>query len=306
MSILVYSEKKEIALQLLSKSKELANELELELHAVEIQDFGLDKYAQIVYKNIDDESNFDSEGISKLIVHISKQTEPDYIIIGASKRGKEVAPRIAASLGVGCMTECNSLEIEKGKIIVERFTYGGSTIAREISHSKPTVISVPPRTFQIASPSYNGSIESVYLDFPKPRSKIVEVKQKEISDTGIENANVIVSAGRGFKDKKDLILLEELAEVLGAKIGCSRPISADQGWMKEWIGISGKKVKPKLYIACGISGTIQHIAGIRDSQIILSINNDESAGIKNVSDYSVIGDLYEFIPAFTRALKEQS
>jgi electron transfer flavoprotein alpha subunit len=168
------------------------------------------------------------------------------------------------------------------------------------------VISVPPRTFQVAAPSYNGSIESVFLDFPEPRLKVVEIKEKEISDTGIENANVIVSAGRGFKDEKDLILLEELAKILGAKIGCSRPISADQGWMKEWIGISGKKVKPKLYIACGISGTIQHVAGIRDSQTILSINNDESAGIKKVSDYAVIGDLYEVIPAFTKALKEQT
>lgn len=306
MSILVYSEKKEIALQLLNKSKELAEKLGLNLHAVEVQDFGLEKYAQVVYKYNSKEYDFNSEGVSKFLVYLAKRTEPDYIIIGATKRGKEVAPRIAASLSVGCMTECNSLEVEKGKIIVERFTYGGSTIAREVSHSKPTVISVPPRTFQEAVPSYNGSIKLIDLDLPKSRLKVVEKKEKVISDTGIENASVIVSAGRGFRDKNDLVLLEELANVLGAKMGCSRPISADLGWMKEWIGISGKKVKPNLYIACGISGTIQHVAGIRDSQIILSINNDESAGIKNVSDYTIIGDIYEVIPALTKALKEQA
>ena len=123
----------------------------------------------------------------------------------------------------------------------------------------------------------------------------------------MENANIIVSAGRGFKNKDDLKILEELAEALGgAAIGCTRPISADLGWMEDWVGISGKKVKPSLYITCGISGQIQHVAGIRDSKIIVSINNDEGAGIHGVSDYSIVGDIYEVVPALVKALKEKA
>jgi electron transfer flavoprotein alpha subunit len=113
------------------------------------------------------------------------------------------------------------------------------------------------------------------------------------------------SAGRGFKERGDLKLLEELAEVLGAKMGCTRPIAADLGWMEEWIGISGRKVAPKLYVACGISGTIQHAAGIRDSQIIVSINSSEAANIHEMSDFSLVGDIYTVLPALTKALKEK-
>jgi electron transfer flavoprotein alpha subunit len=101
-------------------------------------------------------------------------------------------------------------------------------------------------------------------------------------------------------------MLEELAGVLGAQIGCTRPISADLGWLDQWVGISGKKVKPSLYIACGISGTIQHAAGIRGSQVIVSINSDESAGIHGLSDYSIVGDLYQVVPALTKALKARA
>ena len=121
----------------------------------------------------------------------------------------------------------------------------------------------------------------------------------------LEGAPIIVSAGRGFKAEEDLKLLEELAEVLGAKVGCSRPISADLGWMEDWIGISGRKVSPKFYLACGISGTIQHVAGIRDSQIIVSINEDANANINEISDYSLVGDLYTVLPALIKALKEK-
>jgi electron transfer flavoprotein alpha subunit len=151
-----------------------------------------------------------------------------------------------------------------------------------------------------------GEAVKLMVESPPPRVKVVERRPKHKSTVDLESAPIIVSAGRGFKAKDDLKILEELAGVLGAQIGCTRPISADLGWLDQWVGISGKKVKPSLYIACGISGTIQHAAGIRGSQVIVSINSDESAGIHGLSDYSIVGDLYQVVPALTRALRARA
>jgi electron transfer flavoprotein alpha subunit len=254
---------------------------------------------------LDNISEPSSKVFTKIVLEVTKQSNPDYILFGATKIGKELAARVAAVLGVGYITDCIMLKIENNNILCERLTYGGSTISKEICYSKPSIMSVPPRTFDEADPSYKGEIIELEIKAPKTRVEIVERRIKNVSNVNLENAKIIVSAGRGFKAKDDLALLEELAEVLGAKIACSRPISADHGWMDDWVGISGKKVKPKLYVACGISGTIQHIAGIRDSKIIISINNDESAGIHRLSDYSIVGDLYRVIPALSKAMKEQ-
>jgi electron transfer flavoprotein alpha subunit len=168
------------------------------------------------------------------------------------------------------------------------------------------VITVPPRTFQKPEgQSKKGEIVDLNVAKVDSRIKVLERRPKNTGDAGLENAKIIVSAGRGFKKREDLKLLVDLATELNAKMGCSRPISADLGWMDQWVGISGKKVAPRLYVACGLSGTIQHAAGIRDSQTIVSINNDEAAGIHEISDYSIVGDIYVVLPALTKALRER-
>jgi electron transfer flavoprotein alpha subunit len=120
----------------------------------------------------------------------------------------------------------------------------------------------------------------------------------------LESAEVIVSGGRGLRKKEDFALLRELAEVLGGEVGCTRPIAVDNKWFADWVGLSGHKVKPKLYIACGISGAVQQLAGIRDSKLIIAINNDPEAPIFEAADYGVVGDLYEVVPALTARLRE--
>jgi electron transfer flavoprotein alpha subunit len=133
----------------------------------------------------------------------------------------------------------------------------------------------------------------------------VETKPLETSSTRIEDADVIISCGRGLGKKEDKALLDELATVLCGQVGCSRPLAEDRKWFTEWVGLSGHKVKPKLYIACGISGVIQHVAGIRDAKLIVAINKDEQAPIFEIADYGVVGDLYEILPALKEALKKQ-
>ncbi|MCW4050630.1 MAG: electron transfer flavoprotein subunit alpha/FixB family protein [Candidatus Bathyarchaeota archaeon] len=308
MTYLVYSEDRELAFQLLGKARELADKTGSSVAAIvvgESQEYvkqGADKALKA------DLGEFNVETVKEALLEAVKMTEPSVIMIGATKRGKEVAPRVAAALGVGCMTECSSVDLgEDGKIIVERLTYGGSTVAKETSTSTTTVITVPSRSFEKLEPKERtGEIIELTFEAVKPRVKVLKRREKPRSSVDLESAPVIISAGRGFKTQEDLKILDELAEVLGAQISCTRPISADLGWMDQWVGISGKKVKPSLYVACGISGTIQHVAGIRDSQIIVSINNDESAGIHGLSDYSIVGDLYEVIPALAKALKEAS
>ncbi|MFC1803922.1 electron transfer flavoprotein subunit alpha/FixB family protein [Thermoproteota archaeon] len=308
MSILVFSEDKEHAYQLLAKATELAQKRDTNVYCLTAnnpQNY-INQGAETVYT-----IELDVLAIEPYRAALLKAVEAsgaDTILIGATKLGKDIAPRIASALGVGCMTDCSSVEYVDSEIVVERLTYGGLAIAKETSTSKPTVITVPPRSFEkLEAQQKTGEIKLLTFEVPETKIKVLERREKPKGDQDLENAAIIVSAGRGFKNKEDLKILEELAEALGgAAIGCTRPISADLGWMEEWVGISGKKVKPKFYITCGISGQIQHIAGIRDSKIIVSINNDENAGIHGMSDYSIVGDIYEVLPALVEALKEKA
>ncbi len=308
MSVLVWSEDRELAYQLLAKASELAGKMGTKTYVLagdEAQGYINQGADRVLVAEL---GEFAVEPYRAVLLKAVEVSGAETVLIGASKRGKEVAPRIAAALGAGCMTECNNVEYIDGEIIVERLTYGGSTIAKETCTSKPTIITVSPRSFDKLEPAQRtGETTELVFEVPVTRVKVLERREKPRGDQDLENADIIVSAGRGFKNKEDLAMLEELAEALGgAAIGCTRPISADLGWMEEWVGISGKKVKPSLYITCGISGQIQHIAGIRDSKIIVSINNDEGAGIHGVSDYSIVGDIYQVVPALVKALKEKA
>ena len=310
--VMVYSEDRELMLQLLGKGRELAEKLEARLSALLIgardAEVLIAHGADRVYVTDDpDLAQFSVEPYRAVVLEAVGKASPEVILIGATKRGGELAPRVAAALDTGCMTECISLDVDdKRRLVAERLTYGGSSIAKEVSHRRPHMATVSPRTFQKSEPSERtGEVVELEVNVPPPRVAVVERREKARGDLGLEEAPIIVSAGRGFKQREDLHLLEELAELLGAKIGCTRPIAADNGWLEEWVGISGHKVKPQLYIACGISGTIQHAAGIRDAGIIVCINKDEAANIFELSDYGVVGDLYMVLPALTRALKER-
>jgi len=308
MRFLVYSEDPEVGAQLTGRARALADQTGGDVIALTTGDPALCfKYGAGRVVKVDGLGEFAVEPYKAAMVRAVEAVNPDVVLIGATRRGKELAPRLAAALKVGSMTECTSVDVVDGRVVVERLTYGGSTIARETCTSSPTVISVPPRTYEKPEASDRaGEVMELKVTDPEPRVKVLERRSKPKASADLESASIIVSAGRGFKAKEDLRLLEELAEALGAQMGCTRPISADLGWMDQWVGISGKKVRPSLYVACGISGTIQHVAGIRDSQIIVSVNSDESAGIHGISDYSIVGDVYVVLPALVKALRDRA
>ncbi len=315
--VLVFSDDKKLTFELLNKGSELAKELGEKLTAViigktddtlskEYISYGADK----VFVAETDIDTFKAEEYANYFENIIKETNSETIIIGSNKNGKELASRLAGRLDVGCIIDCTNIYLKDKKLTSERIVYSGNAIAVEQFNSKPAIITVPSKVFDPLpkDDSRKGEITKKKFDVEKSASKILKVQEMKSEDVNVEDAEIIVSCGRGFKNKEDIKMVKDLAEAIkGKTVGCSRPIAADLKWLSEdhWIGLSGHKVKPKLYIAAGISGQIQHIAGMRDSGIIVAINKDPDALIFKSADYGIVGDLYEVLPKLTSAVKEK-
>ncbi|MCK5636067.1 MAG: electron transfer flavoprotein subunit alpha/FixB family protein [Thermoplasmatales archaeon] len=315
--VLVYSENKNLTIEMLSKATEIAKEQKKkvtsaiigkpdETLAKEYISYGADQ----VFIAETSLVSFKAEEYADILVNIVKETGAETILIGSNKNGKELSARLGGKLNAGCVVDSNNIYIKNNKLIAERVVYSGNAIAVEQFNSTPAIITVPSKAFDPLKKddTHKGDITKKKIDSEKSASKIVKVQEMKSEGVNVEDAEIIVSCGRGFKNKDDIKLVQELADVLkGRTVGCSRPIAADLKWMSEdhWIGLSGHKVKPKLYIAAGISGQIQHIAGMRDSGIIVAINKDPEALIFKSADYGIVGDLYEVLPKFTNAVKEK-
>ncbi|HDM26886.1 MAG TPA: electron transfer flavoprotein subunit alpha/FixB family protein [Candidatus Bathyarchaeota archaeon] len=189
-------------------------------------------------------------------------------------------------------------------MVADRMVYGGRAVSTQACKT-PAVVAVAPHAFEAKTVEKMGQVVEVEVDVPSPALQLVETRAREVSGAALEEAEVVVAGGRGIEKREDLKLLQELAEVLNGEVGCTRPLAEDRGWFTDWIGLSGRKIKPNLYIAVGISGAIQHVAGIRDAKIIVSINTDEEAPINQVADYIVNADLYEVVPALVEAIKRR-
>jgi len=312
--ILVFSEKYDLTLEMIGKGREIANELQTELVAVlvgsniqkkasELIKYGADKVFLIDNPALE---SFQAEMYLSVLHNLAANYQPDILLIGSTKNGKALAARLATRLETGCIPDCARLSVDKnGRLMGERITYGGNAVAKVTFRSRPQIVTIPARTFEKLEPrDRNGEITELDVKIEDPRTEVVETKPLETSSVNIEEAEIVVSCGRGLERKEDKTLLEELAKVLNGQVGNTRPLAEDRKWFTEWVGLSGHKVKPKLYIACGLSGIIQHVAGIRDSKIIVAVNSDPEAPIFEVSDYGVVGDLYEILPALTEALKK--
>ena len=307
--IFVFSENPNIELELLNKGRELADKAGRELatlsfseeEANELVGYGADQ----VFLT-EKPAEFYAEVYTDIIASLAEKHDIDTILIGATKRGKELAPRIATRLGTGSASECFDLDIVDGGLVVKRRVYSGNSVATEKFIRKPEVATVPAMTFEKAEKvKREGKIEKVKLTIKPPGKSIKGFKEKAKEGIKIEDAIFIVSGGRGVKAKGDFILIQELADTIGGEMGCSRPIASDLKWVSEdhWVGLSGHKVKPKIYIACGISGQVQHLAGMRDSGMIVAINKNADAPIFKIADYGIVGDLYKIIPELMGILK---
>ena len=315
--VLVFSDDKKITIELLSKGSELAKELGKKNTAVIIGKSDETIAKEYITHGADNvfiaETNLDSfkaEEYAGILENVIKETGSEIVLIGSNKNGKELAPRLASKLKTGCVTDSINLSLKNKKLTVERIVYSGNAIAVEEFNSKPSIVTVPSKVFDPLpkDEKHTGEIVKKKIDVEKSASKNIKIQEMKSEGVNVEDAEIIVSCGRGFKNKEDIKLVGELADALkGKTVGCSRPIAADLKWLSEdhWIGLSGHKVKPKLYVAVGISGQIQHIAGMRDSTVVVAINKDSEALIFKSADYGIVGDLYKVLPKLTSAIKEK-
>ncbi len=299
-----YSDSEDVANELVTAAGELANGLGGRPVAVEIGEprDRVEAPARLLLKG--DLSNGSSpEVASEALFRAAKSLQPGVVLIGATRNGREVSSRLAVKLGWGCLSDALKVLVRDKSVVVERGVYAGKVVAKVMCPT-PAVVTVKPGSY---GKSYRGhpDIESVFeVGQLSGTVKVVARKTKEAGAVDLKKARVIVSAGRGVKKKEDLPQLEELAKDMGGALGCSRPLSSDLGWLPEecHIGLTGVTVKPELYVAVGISGQLQHVAGMKDSKVVVAINTDAGAPIFQACDYGIVGDLYQVVPALRKAL----
>jgi electron transfer flavoprotein alpha subunit len=250
----------------------------------------------------------DSGLLLEALAHVVEVREPSVVLIGSTRVGGEVAARLAQRLGVASASECLELAFDKfGDLVVERFIYGGRFVAKRVLHSVPKIALPQVKRFEplARDEDRRGEISELHAPLSASRVKVIERKEPERSQVDIGKAEVIVSVGRGLRSKDDLGLLESLARALGGELAGSRPL-VELEWISRdrQVGLSGQTVKPKLYVACGVSGQIEHIAGMRPARIVVAINTSADAPIHQEADYSIVDDLYAVVPAMIGALEE--
>jgi electron transfer flavoprotein alpha subunit len=251
-------------------------------------------------------AHYSPETYASALAEIVRRVNPAVILFGATGWGKEVSARAAAKLDLGLVTDCTAARVENGAVMLTRPVYAGKAIAHVKAKSLPVLVSLRPNIFPAAqADSAPAAIEKVALELPAPRSQVVEAVQKEKERVDLTEARIVVSGGRGVKGPEGFEPVRGLADTLGAALGASRA-AVDAGWIDytHQVGQTGKTVSPQLYIAAGISGAIQHLAGMSSSKVIVAINKDPDAPIFKVADYGIVGDLFEVVPALNKEFQK--
>lgn len=303
---------KKVSYEAVSVGVSLAKELNLEFEAVVIgseieglSNFGNYGAAKITHLKNTELHNFSSSAYSDLIGNYAKESNASVIILGNTSFGNELAPLIAVKLNSACIVDCVSLTVESGEIIATRPVYAGKALIKSKLNSDIKIFTIRPNVFKAEKISdQNSEIKVEEITNPNLKAKVVAYKKAE-GKLDVAEANIIVAGGRGMKGPEHFNLIESLANVLGAAIGASRAV-VDAGWRphSEQVGQTGKTVSPSLYIACGISGAIQHLAGMSSSKYIVAINKDKDAPIFSIADYGIAGDVFDILPALTEEIKK--
>lgn len=310
---------KKVGLELLRPGRKIADALQQELIAVVIGHrveevsklaicHGADK---VILVNNEQYDRYCTDAIALCLEQLIDKYAPNTILIGATNNGRDIGPRVACYLKTGLTADCTSIQFNKENENVTwiRPAFGGNLMANiECPDQRPQMGTVRPGVFK--KPEYNSLaigdviVEDIVIPKEKIRTKIRETVKEVMKAVNLEDAEIIVSGGRGLGSAENFKYIRELAEVLNAAIGSSRA-AVDEGWMPHahQVGQTGKTVAPKVYIACGISGAIQHLAGMSGADIIIAINKDEFAPIFEVADYGIVGDLFEILPELTEEIR---
>lgn len=309
-----------VSYELLGKASELAKKLSCQVSGVLIGHNLSDQLDELVWHGADniylvespEVANFQDEPYTNILVRLIEKYKPEIVLCGATAIGRSLISRVAVKIKAGLTADCTGLDIDAHKKILlqTRPAFGGNIMATIISPNyRPQMATVRHKVMQPMNPDKHrkGKIiresfdDSVYIS----RAKLLDIVEEVESLVNLAEADIIVSGGRGMGGPENFKILEELAHVLGAAVGASRA-AVDSGWMpySHQVGQTGRTVAPKVYIACGISGQIQHLVGMQSSKIIVAINKDPEAPIFKVATYGIVGDLFQVVPALTKKFKE--
>ena len=306
---------RKISFELASAARKLADELGEEVGAVllgsgiegiagELGKYGVDK----VY--VGDNAVFEpytTKAHADAVAKIVKEKDPAILLLAASAQGKDLAARLVGKLETGLATDCTALKLDGGKLVAIRPMYAGKCYGEIVISSFPQMASLRPNVFPAVENAKAGAVEKfdAGVDASQIKAKVLEVQKETSGKVDLTEANVIVSGGRGMQGPEGFSVLEELAGVLGATVGASRA-AVDAGWrpQTDQVGQTGKVVSPNLYVACGISGSIQHLAGMSSSKVIVAVNKDAEAPIFAKADYGIVDDLFKFVPEMTKESKK--
>ena len=300
----------------MDKAKELSQKLGgVEVNAVIFTPVGLTETFKEAFQNRgvnkvyyfeDDEfNNYSTEYYSKCLVDLVGVIKPEILLIGATNQGRDLAPRVSAALGTGLTADCTGLDInEKGQLAATRPTFGGQLMATILCKTYPQMATVRPNVFKVNPQDFYVETELIScpanISYLKKNVELIDFKktiESEIND--LDSAEIIVAGGKGLKNEKGFELLRSFAQKIGATVGATRgAVEMGLAPASIQIGQTGKTVNPKVYIACGISGAIQHTVGMTGSEHIIAINNDENAPIFDIADTGIVGDIFEILPAF--------
>jgi electron transfer flavoprotein alpha subunit len=323
MSVLAFAERRggalrQVALETVTAGRRLADELGTELTAVllgpgsiageaeKLARYGAD---DVLLGSSDSFSEYTPEGYTDALVKAIEERGPRAIVFPASALGKDLAPRVAARLGLGLATEATEIAVEDGRVVVVRPAYAGKVFMKVGFRTEPAMLSVRPRAYAAAENPREARVEELNLEIDptRLRTKVRTAAGEKKERPDVAEAEIIVSGGRGMQGPENWRLLEELADALGpgAALGASRAV-VDAGWRPhdEQVGQTGKVVSPPLYFAIGISGAIQHLAGMRTARCIVAVNKDREAPIFKIADYGIVGDLFEVIPRLTDEIRK--
>ncbi|MFA7228141.1 MAG: electron transfer flavoprotein subunit alpha/FixB family protein [Melioribacteraceae bacterium] len=250
-------------------------------------------------------ANYSPSAYTEIVSKFASENGFDIIFFGATSMGRDLAPRVSVKIDAGLAVDCIALKVEGDNIIATRPVYAGKALMEIKITSPKKVFALRPNVFSIGTLSGEGAeISQIIVDKANLKVKVTEIKKSE-GKLDVAEAEIIVSGGRGMKGPEHFHLVEELAEVLGAASGASRAV-VDAGWRPhgEQVGQTGKTVSPNLYVALGISGAIQHLAGMRSSKYIVAVNKDKDAPIFQIADYGIVGDIFEVVPALINEIKK--
>ncbi|USK59023.1 electron transfer flavoprotein subunit alpha/FixB family protein [Peribacillus asahii] len=271
---------------------------------VELIQYGADRVVVVEDAKL---AQYTSDGFSQALLAVIESENPDGLIIGHTSLGKDLAPKIAGKLEAGLISDVTALEVAGGNTVFTRPIYSGKAFEKKIVTGGLVFATIRPNNIEPLQKdeSRSGDVVTLSANITDLRTIIKDVVRKASEGVDLSEAKVIISGGRGVKSAEGFEPLKELAEVLGAAVGASRgACDADYCDYSLQIGQTGKVVTPDLYIACGISGAIQHLAGMSNSKVIVAINKDPEANIFNVADYGIVGDLFEVVPLLTEEFKK--